>query len=300
MLRIEARSVKRRLEDSLAIALPCQALGVAEGRPTEPGRFAVEINNAVYEHKGHSWWDDSDDGTLVSLRYLSNPVKFDYIQTIVAARRKRDPAQIRLLDVGCGGGYLAEPLARSGLEVVGIDPSPRTIETAQRHARQQGLAIDYMEGWGEDLPFQPEVFDFVCCCDVLEHVNDPGRITAEAARVLKTGGIFFYDTINRTWVSWLVMIKIMQDWKATAFLDPNIHLWRMFIKPKELIATLASNRLSNREVKGLAPGPNFIAHYLNLRRRVRGTISWKSLSRRLALRINNNCAITYLGHAVKR
>ena len=88
---------------------------------------------------------------------------------------------------------------------------------------------------GGALPFKPEVIDFVCCCDALAHVGEPARIIAEVVRVLKSGGIFFYDTVNRTLASWLVMIKIMQAWKATAFLEPDTHLWRMFIKPKELI-----------------------------------------------------------------
>ncbi len=261
---------------------------------------ALEINNAVYERKGHAWWDENEDGSLISLRYLSNPIKFGYIQSILAGRCPAGPTNLSLLDVGCGGGYLSEELARSGLAVTGIDPSPATIGTARDHARQSGLAIDYLEGRGEALPFASARFDCVCCCDVLEHVAAPALIIAEVARVLKPGGLFFYDTINRTFISRLVMIKIMQEWKPTAFLEPGIHLWSMFIRPPELIAMLAAHGLVNQDLKGLGPGPNFIAHYLNLRRRARGRIGWAELGRRLGLRINTNLAMTYVGYARKR
>lgn len=259
----------------------------------------MEINNAVYERKGHAWWDENEEGSLISLRYLSNPVKFDYILSIIAARWKVRPDQKILLDVGCGGGYLAEELARTGLAVTGIDPSSATILTAREHARRARLEVDYLEGRGEALPFAPETFDFVCCCDVLEHVPDPDRVIAEIGRVLKPGGLFFYDTINRTLISRLVMIKIMQEWQSTAFLEPHIHLWPMFIKPRELLAMLTAHGLVNQEVRGLGPGPNFIAHYSNLRRRARGLIDWAELGRRLGLRINNNLSMTYVGYALK-
>ncbi len=259
----------------------------------------MQINNAVYDRKGHAWWDENEDGSLISLRYLSNPVKFSYIHTVISDQWPARTATPTLLDVGCGGGYLSEELARLGLSVTGIDPSPATIGAARAHARQTGLAIDYLEGRGEALPFVSARFDFVCCCDVLEHVPDPALIVAEIARVLKPGGVFFYDTINRTLISRLVMIKVMQEWKSTAFLEPRIHLWRMFIKPRELIAMLAANGLVNQDLKGLGPGPNFVAHYLNLRRRARGRLGCAELSHRLGLRINANLAMTYVGHALK-
>ena len=95
------------------------------------------------------------------------------------------------------------------------------------------------------------------------------------------------------------MIKIMQEWQNTAFLEPHIHLWHMFIKPRELIAMLTTHGLVNQDLKGLGPGPNVIAHYLNLRRRARGRIGWAELSRRLRLRINTNLTMTYIGYALK-
>ena len=95
------------------------------------------------------------------------------------------------------------------------------------------------------------------------------------------------------------MIKIVQEWKGTSFLDSNVHIWNMFIKPKELLKVLNDYSLVNRETKGLSPGMNFISHYLNLRRRAKGKISWQELGKRLNLKINSNLSCSYIGYAVK-
>lgn len=258
----------------------------------------MAVNNQIYDDLGHGWWDADGDGNLVSLRYLSNPLKQRYIESIVA-KRGRTPAREKLLDVGCGGGYLSEALAAIGFRVTGVDPSPTSLRAARNHARENGLTIDYCEGCGEALPFVTNAFDLVCCCDVLEHVPDYTLVVREIARVLKPGGIFFYDTINRTLVSRLIMITVMQDWERTAFLNPDIHDWQMFIKPRELLNVLGAQGLVNQEIRGLAPGKNFIAHYRNLRKRAKGEMSWPELGRRLKLAINDNRSCTYIGYAIK-
>ena len=259
----------------------------------------MKVNNAIYENLGHAWWDDDGDGNLVSLRYLSNPVKFNYIHSIMRNIRSQRPDRRTLLDVGCGGGYLSEKLAKIDLDVTGLDPSPASIKAARTHAEKERLAIEYCEGYGENLPFESNHFDFACCCDVLEHVDDFSRVIKEISRVLKPGGVFFYDTINRTLISKFVMINIMQEWQGTAFLDPTIHVWDKFIKPQALLSVLAEHQLVSQELKGLSPGMNFIAHYFNLRKRARGKISWQELGKRLKLRINHNTTCTYIGYAVK-
>lgn len=259
----------------------------------------MEVNNAIYNDLGHAWWDDDGDGNLVSLRYLSNPVKFNYIHSIVRNVRNQFPNRRTLLDVGCGGGYLSEELAKIDLDVTGLDPSPASIAAARSHAAKEGLAIDYCEGYGEKLPFESNRFDFACCCDVLEHVDDYSRVIREISRVLKPGGVFFYDTINRTLISKFVMIKIMQEWRGTAFLDPGIHSWDMFIKPQELLNVLVEHQLINQDIKGLSPGMNIFSHYFNLRKRAKSKISWQELGKRLKLRISRNTACTYIGYAVK-
>lgn len=259
----------------------------------------MEINNDIYNRLGNGWWEDNGDGNLVSLRFLSNPVKFEYINSIISKKLTNRSEDNIILDVGCGGGYLSEELAKTNLDVIGLDPSNESIESAQMHAEQEGLDIKYFVGYGEKLPFESNSFDFVCCCDVLEHVKDFGNIIKEISRVLKNNGIIFYDTINRTLASKLVMIKIMQEWKGSSFLDPNVHIWDMFIKPNELLKVLDRYHLIHQEIKGLSPGMNFLSHYLNLRKRAKSKISWQELGKRLNLKISDNLSSTYIGHAIK-
>lgn len=258
----------------------------------------MEINNQIYNDLGCGWWDENGDGNLVSLRYLTNPAKFNYINNVIKSYGKY-PQKISVLDVGCGGGYLAEELAKTGIEVTGLDPSSTSIKAAKAHAKQENIAIKYVKGFGEKLPFESNSFQFVCCCDVLEHVEESTLIIKEISRVLKNGGIFFYDTINRTIISKIVMIKIMQEWEGISFLEPDIHIWEMFIKPKELIAALSRYDLINQEIKGLSPSANLISHFLSLRARKKGKISWQELGKRLNLRISRNISCTYIGHAIK-
>lgn len=259
----------------------------------------LRINNEIYDLKGHGWWEEDGDGNLVSLRFLTNPVKSAYILENIGHRPAVDPRGRRVLDVGCGGGYLSEELAGAGLEVTGIDLSHRSIQAARNHAQSQGLRIEYLPAAAEALPFAEASFDFICCCDVLEHVPDPDVVIREISRVLKTGGLFFYDTINRTVFSWVTMIKILQDWKSTAILDKNVHCWNMFLKPRELVGIMGRHHLKNLETKGLSPSWNLPGHYLNLRRRVGGRISWMELGRRLKIGLTDNQNASYLGQAVK-
>jgi len=149
-------------------------------------------------------------------------------------RLQIDPRGVTALDIGCGGGFLAEEFARLGCNVTGIDPSAPTLETACAHAHRSGLDIDYRVGVGEELPVDDAGFGLAYCCDVLEHVDDLDRVIAETSRALKPGGIYLFDTVNRTWLSKLVAIKLMQDWKPTRVFDSTLHDWNRFIKPKEL------------------------------------------------------------------
>jgi 2-polyprenyl-6-hydroxyphenyl methylase/3-demethylubiquinone-9 3-methyltransferase len=114
-----------------------------------------------------------------------------------------------------------------GFATTGIDPADESLRTAQNHARESGLTINYKKGTGEEIPFPDNSFDCVFCCDVLEHVRDLPKVISEISRVLKPNGIFIYDTLNRTFISKLVAIKIWQEWKRWAFMPPNLHVWKM-------------------------------------------------------------------------
>ncbi len=257
----------------------------------------MRINNEIYETHGDDWWAEDADFGFSSLRYCANPVRYAYFKSRL--RQMLLPGNT-VLDVGCGGGFLAEEFARDGFTVTGIDPAARSIVAARKHAAESCLAIDYRVGRGEFLPFHDGSFDIVACCDVLEHVDDLGKVIGEVARVLKAGGVFFYDTVNRTLLSKIVLIKIWQEWRFTRFLDSNVHVWEKFIKPAELDAGMRNCGLDNREMKGISSNKrNPLALLWTLRAIKRGALRNEELTARLGLCESNDKSISYMGFAVK-
>ena len=185
------------------------------------------------------------------LRTMLNPVRFGLFHTVLTDEGRIDPRGRTALDVGCGGGLLAEECARLGLLVTGIDPSTRSVLTAQEHAAQSDLTINYLAGVGEMLPFAEASYDVVFCCDVLEHLESPTRVIAESSRVLKPNGFFLYDTINRTLRSKIAVIWLFQQWHRTSCAPPDLHDWNKFIKPGELRKMMAQNGLQPRSMVGM-------------------------------------------------
>jgi 2-polyprenyl-6-hydroxyphenyl methylase/3-demethylubiquinone-9 3-methyltransferase len=256
----------------------------------------MPVDNRLYDTMADSWWDE--EGCLHILRGL-NPARFGYMRRVLVDDSGIDPQGRKTLDVGCGGGILAEEFARLGCDVTGIGPSEKSIASARAHARQEGLAIDYRMGTGEALPFPDAAFEVVYCCDVLEHVEDVGRVVAEIARVLRPGGVFFFDTINRTLRSKLVIIKLFQEWSWTSFMPPNLRDWSRFLKPGELAAILERNGLQNRGLTGLKPATNPLQIFRLLRARKRGEITYAEAARRLDLRETSDTSIVFMGWARK-
>lgn len=256
----------------------------------------MPVDNQLYDEMADSWWDES--GFLHVLRGI-NPARFGYMRRVLLEELGIDPRGKKTLDVGCGGGLLAEEFARLGCDVTGIDPSEKSLEAARSHAKAAGLGIEYRQATGESIPFPEGTFDIVYCCDVLEHVQDLGKVIAEISRVLKPDGTFLYDTINRTLKSWLVMIKLFQDWGWTSFMPANLHDWRMFIKPDELVSLMAARGLENRGQTGLAPSASTIRAIRILRARKRGEISYLVATRRLGLRESRDKSVLYAGYASK-
>jgi 2-polyprenyl-6-hydroxyphenyl methylase/3-demethylubiquinone-9 3-methyltransferase len=257
------------------------------------------VNNDIYRRLGHAWWDD-DIGEFSTLRFWINPVRLGYFERVLERERSLALRGRELLDVGCGGGILAEEFARLGFEVTGIDSAPETIDTARAHAATSGLSIDYRVGAAEHLPFPDGSFDHVACCDVLEHVDDVERVVREIARVLRPGGLFFYDTINRTTISKIAMIKVAQEWRSTAFAAPNLHVWEKFIKPSELTAVFDRLGLAQGEMRGIVPQRNPIGALLDFRRRAKGEIGFEELGQRLDFQESDRLGASYMGYATRR
>ena len=194
---------------------------------------------------------------------------------------------------------LAEELAAMGFAVTGVDPSVQSVETARAHAAHNGLTIDYRVGVGDDLQFSDASFDVAFCCDVLEHIRDWDAVIGEIARVLRPGGVFFYDTINRTFASKLRSILIAQEWKWTRFAPPDTHVWEMFITPEELAASMKRHGLISGGIAGTAEKGNPIEALRLIRRYSQRKITAAEFGRRLGMTEGPVVSGSYMGHATK-
>jgi 2-polyprenyl-6-hydroxyphenyl methylase/3-demethylubiquinone-9 3-methyltransferase len=186
------------------------------------------------------WWDPK--GKFAPLHRF-NPTRLAFIRDQALHRFARDPRARRpfeglaLLDIGCGGGLLAEPMARLGFQVTGVDASARNIGTAQAHADAQGLSIDYRCATAEALLAAGEAFDLILNMEVIEHVADPGQFLRDCAAMLKPGGLMIVATLNRT-LKAFALAKLGAEY-VLRWLPAGTHDWTKFLKPEELRAFLA-------------------------------------------------------------
>ncbi|MEL6642844.1 MAG: bifunctional 2-polyprenyl-6-hydroxyphenol methylase/3-demethylubiquinol 3-O-methyltransferase UbiG [Pseudomonadota bacterium] len=202
------------------------------------------------------WWNP--DGMFKPLHML-NPCRLDYITTQIAGEFGRDlgadrPFEgLRLLDIGCGGGLLSEPMARLGATVVGADAAERNIPVARIHAEEQGLDIDYRHTTAEDLVAAGEVFDVVLNMEVVEHVADPQAYLNACHALLKPGGLMVCSTINRNPKSYVMAIvgaEYVMRW-----LPKGTHEWSKFITPDELYGFIEKAGLTPVDKKGFVFNP---------------------------------------------
>lgn len=211
---------------------------------------------AKFEAMAAEWWDPQ--GKFKPLHML-NPCRLDYICAQVAAEFGRDLggdapfAGLRILDIGCGGGLLSEPMARLGAEVVGADAAARNIPVAQAHARQSGLAIDYRHATAEALAAAGERFDVVLNMEVVEHVADPQAYLVACQELLKPGGLMICSTLNRTAKSFAMAI-LGAEW-VMRWLPKGTHDWAKFITPDELYALIGKAGLKPVDRKGMVFNP---------------------------------------------
>jgi 2-polyprenyl-6-hydroxyphenyl methylase / 3-demethylubiquinone-9 3-methyltransferase len=255
------------------------------------------MDNRIYDVAGTSWWQPGS--AFHQLKTSFNPLRIAYARRKLLEELHLEPRGRQALDVGCGGGLVCEDIARLGFEVTGVDPSDSSLATARDHARSQRLVIRYDRANGESLPYPERSFDVVFCFDVLEHVRDLPQVVREIARVLKPGGVLCYETLNRTWLSYLVAIKIGQEWRRWAFVPKNLHVWRMFITPRELKSLLRENGLEWREHQGIKPSVPVATALRYLRRRASGQWSYAQLGEHVRLVESRFTAVMYLGYAVK-
>jgi len=211
---------------------------------------------AKFEAMAAEWWDAN--GKFKPL-HLMNPCRLSYITSQIAAEYGRDLggalpfAGLRILDIGCGGGLLSEPMARLGAEVVGADAAARNIPVARLHAESSGLTIDYRHTTAEDLAAAAEQFDVVLNMEVIEHVSGPAAYLSACHALLKPGGMMICSTINRNPKSYLMAI-IGAEW-VMRWLPKGTHDWAKFITPDELYALISGAGLRPVDRKGMVFNP---------------------------------------------
>ena len=198
------------------------------------------------------WWGE---GGPTRWLHKYNPVRVDYIRGAACARWQRDLERpdclegLRMLDVGCGGGVLCEPLAALGCDMVGADPAPMAIEAARSHARKSGARVDYRCATAESLAAASEQFDVVLAMEVVEHVADSRLFLETCAALVRPGGLFILSTINRTAKSYAYAI-VAGEW-LLRLLPRGTHQWDRFMTPDEVMRSIAPSGFRLADVQGV-------------------------------------------------
>jgi 2-polyprenyl-6-hydroxyphenyl methylase/3-demethylubiquinone-9 3-methyltransferase len=199
------------------------------------------------------WWDPG--GSFRPLHEL-NPVRLAFIRGELLAHFRRDPrslspfAGLRLADIGCGGGLIAEPMARLGFAVTGIDADSQAIGVARAHAAASGLAIDYRVADVEMPAAAGEQYDAVLALEIVEHVTDRDRFLTALARLVKPGGVFIGTTLNRTARSFA--LAILGAEYVLRWLPPGTHDWNRFVRPSEFVLPLRRAGLATTRLAGMS------------------------------------------------
>jgi 2-polyprenyl-6-hydroxyphenyl methylase/3-demethylubiquinone-9 3-methyltransferase len=206
--------------------------------------------------RSDTWWDPA--GSFRALHWI-NPTRLGFIRQHLQAHFRCEPSSLRpfeglsLLDIGCGGGLIAEPMTRLGFAVTGIDADAAAVAAACSHARETGLAIDYRVASAESLAEAGTCFDAVLALEVIEHVANPAAFFASVCALVRPGGAFVGATLNRTPRSFVLAIlgaELIFRW-----IPPGTHDWRKFLRPSEFILGLRRNGLSTTRLMGVVYDP---------------------------------------------
>jgi 2-polyprenyl-6-hydroxyphenyl methylase/3-demethylubiquinone-9 3-methyltransferase len=222
-----------------------------------PASSSIDTDEiARFSGASQDWWNP--EGLWRPLHKL-NPARIDYIRKTVCDHFKR-PCEgafpfkgLSVLDIGCGGGLLCEPLARLGAKVMGLDASAKAIEVARKHAAREKLKITYIDGSVEDFARSKEKFDVVLAMEILEHVSNVGSLLRSASALLKPDGILIVSTLNRTMKSYLLGIIAAEY--VLGWVPEGMHDWNKFIRPSELEAHLRQAGMKLTDLTGMVYNP---------------------------------------------
>lgn len=197
-----------------------------------------------------TWWNS--DGPMRPL-HVVNGLRLGHVVEQMAQHRGKPAANrldgVRILDVGCGGGLMSEPLARMGAQVVGVDASPGNVAAARLHAQAQGVAVDYRLGEPAQVLAPDERFDVVLALEVVEHVDDVAAFVDTVAGRVAPGGLLIASTIDRTWKSFVFAIVGAEY--VLRVLPRGTHQWKRFVRPTELAAAVSGSGLQQRDLRGM-------------------------------------------------
>lgn len=259
---------------------------VTQSRPPDGPSGAADraiVNNSFYDDLGDRWHEAYDDP--VALLRAEGALKTPWIAARIRSAQGGLPA--RILDIGCGAGFQARAFAAEGHRVFGLDLSVGSLKTARKPG--PGVPPAYLSADAYRLPFPDACFDAVCALDFLEHVTAPARVVAEAARVLRPSGSFFFHTFNRNLPAWLIVIKGVELFVRNT--PERMHVLRLFLKPAELRAMCDKAGMRVEEMTGMRPVIGSAAFWkLLLTRRV---------PRDFRFRFTPSLALSYLGCARK-
>jgi 2-polyprenyl-6-hydroxyphenyl methylase/3-demethylubiquinone-9 3-methyltransferase len=307
---METRPARDALTQGTVAAAAVAVRDPVSGIPAAPALSArsarsdlAVVNNAFYDGLGDRWYDAYDDP--VALLRAEGRLKNPWVAERIRSRLEGRPG--RILDIGCGAGFLANALAAEGHRVSGVDMSRGSLKVArargemkrERSAHPPGrrsaaadsavpAAAAYHVADAYRLPFRDAAFDAVVALDFLEHVTAPGRVIAEAARVLRPGGLFFFHTFNRNRLAWLIVIKGLEWFVRNT--PEHMHVLPLFIKPGELEAYCRAVGMRPEEMTGIRPALGLPFWKMLATRRVPADFRFVPTA---------SLNISYLGYAIK-
>lgn len=242
-----------------------------------------KINNDYYNHLGDDWFLAQDDP--IALLRSESKIKNPWVANSINEELGESPKKI--LDVGCGAGFLSNSLAEKRHEVFGIDMSVESLKVAGKYDLTKTVNYQFADAY--KLPFPDQTFDVVCAMDFLEHVEDPQKVIAEASRVLKPGGLFFFHTFNKNIFSYILVIKFVEWFLPKT--PKNLHILRLFIPPQDLTQMCTNSGLTTEKLMGIRPKFGKLAFWTSL-------FSGK-VDRNFSFTFTKSTLLSYIGYARK-